>query len=160
MIYKFPDFKVINQHQNLLKNASLIGKRIEMFNQHADRTIFSSCHMNDGSKLSVKKQREILSYLNEPTFEKWDKIYKYQMFPNKSLWDCWNKVSTDVISFVVNIDNVHSKWRRIPSPNELVLGLSVVRKNELEKLINMKTTLDNNTQDLEFKFKNYLLKYA
>lgn len=160
MIYKFPDFKVINQHRNLLKNANLIGKRIKMFDEHTDRTIFSACHMNDGSKLTVKKQREILSYLNEPTYEKWDNIYKHQMFPNKSLWDCWNKVSTDVISFVVNIDNPHSKWRRIPTPNELVLGLEFVRKSELEKLINMKTTLDNNTQDLEFKFKNYLLKYA
>lgn len=160
MIYQFPDFKVITQHRNLSRNASLIGKRIKMFEDHADRTIFSSCHSNDGTKLSIEKRKDILSYLNDPTHEKWDKIYKCQMFPNKSLWDSWNKVSTDVISFVVDINNAYIKWRRIPTPEELVLGITAIKKTELEKLINMKTTLDNNTLNLEFKFRNYLLKYA
>lgn len=160
MIYQFPDFKVIAQHRNLLKNSTVIGNRIKMFEDHADRTIFSSCHSNDGSKLSAEKRKDILAYLNEPTYEKWDKIYKCQMFPNKSLWDSWNKVSTDVVSFVVDIDNPHAKWRRIPTPEELVLGIAAIKKNEREKLINIKVALDNNTLDLEFKFRNYLLKYA
>lgn len=160
MIYQFPDFKVITQHRNLCKNAALIGKRIKMFEEQSDRTIFSSCHSNDGTQLSIEKRKDILSYLNDPTYEKWDKIYKCQMFPNKSLWDCWNKVSIDVISFVVDIKNANDKWRKIPTPEELVLGVTIVKKNELEKLVNMKAALDNNTHNLELKFRNYLLKYA
>lgn len=160
MIYKFPDFKVISQHRKLSKNALLIGKRIKMFEEHADRTIFSSCHCNDGTAITIEKRKDILSYLNEPTYEKWDNIYKYQIFPNKSLWDCWNKISTDIVSFVVNIDNVYAKWRKIPTPEELVLGIASIKKNELEKLIKMKTAIDNNTLDFELKFRNYLLKYA
>jgi len=160
MIYQFPDFKVIAQHRNLLKNAGLISVRIKMFDERIDRTIFSSCHNNDGTALSIEKRKEILSYLNNPTYEQWDKIYKIQMFPNKSLWDCWNKVSHDVISFVVDINDLHSKWRHIPTPEDLVLGIRKIKNIELNKLVNMKATIDNNTLDLENKFKNYLLKYA
>lgn len=160
MIYQFPDFKVIAQHRNLLKNAALITARIKIFEDRTDRTIFSSCHTNDGMALSMEKRKEILSYLNNPTYEQWDKIYKIQMFPNKSLWDCWNKVSRNVISFVVDIDDVYSKWIHIPTPDELVLSILKVKNIELNKLINMKTKIDNNTLDLEVKFKNYLLKYA
>jgi hypothetical protein len=160
MIYQFPDFKIITQHKHLLKNSSLIAARIKRFDQHLDRTIFSSCHGNDGLALSADKRKQILSYLNEPTHEKWDTIYKMHVFPNRSLWDTWNSVSTNVINCVKNSSDVYDKWKTIPSPTELVNGIQKIRERELMKLLSLKNKIDNSTIDLELKYKNYLLKYA
>lgn len=160
MIYHFPNFKVVTQHRHLRKNAELISVRIQRFSQHADRTIFSSCHGNDGASLSEEKRKEILSYLNKPTHEKWDRIYRWHIFPNKSLWDAWNKVSNNLVSCVCNLDDVHAKWKTIPTSEDLVIGIGIIRDIELEKLVTMKNKIDKNTLSLEYKFKNYLLKNA
>lgn len=160
MIYQFPDFKVITQHQHLVRNSVLIAARIKRFNEHSDRTIFSSCHGNDGLLLSSDKRKQILCYLNEPTHEKWDAIYKMHIFPNRSLWDTWNSVSHNVINCVKNTSDLYDKWKSIPSADELVRGIHGIRNKEIEKLVALKNKIDESTFNLEIKYKKYLLKYA
>jgi len=160
MIVSFPDFKVITQHKQLLQRVQLTDSKISLFNRYKDRTIFSGCHSTDGLKLSKSRMLDILSYLNNPTVEQWDKIYKYQIMPSKSLWDAWNKSVIKKIMCVKETPDLKDKWNRIPTPDELVKGIYKLKTIEYRKLSNLKDIMDMELSLFEFKYKNYLAKYA
>ncbi len=160
MIYQFPDYKVISQHNNLKIKLHQIKARLERFDTYSDRTIFTSCHSSDGQKMSICKQKAILDYLNSPTVEKWDAIYKFQVTPNKTLWDAWNKTSNKKIVSVKLTTNLSDKWYKIPKPEELVSGINKIVNIEKRKLLGAIERLEFEMSTLEFKYGKYLQKYA
>lgn len=160
MILKFPEFKVVGQHKKLLHNIHTIQLRLSRFDKFKDRTIFSSAHSSDGLKITKSRQDLILDYLNNPTVNKWDIMYKWQITPNKSLWDAWNKGTHKKIISVKNSENLSEKWSRIPEPQELVKGIKKLIENEIKKLEKSLETLEFEHSILTFKYKNYLKKYA
>lgn len=160
MILNFPDFKVVSQHKKLLHNIHTIQLRLSRFDKFKDRTIFSSAHSSDGLKITKFRKDLILDYLNSPNINKWDVIYKYQITPNKSLWDAWNKGTHKKIISVKNSENLCEKWTKIPEPQELVRGIKILIENERKKLEKSLETLEFEHSILFFKYRNYLRKYA
>lgn len=126
MIVQFPNFKVTQQLNELVKHRKDLEKRIKRFNSCIDRTIFSGCHSSDGLKLTDDTRKTILSYLNRPTLQEWDKIYKIQVSPNKTLWNAWNLLASDKKLVVRDLNNLNEKWTTIPDPQELVLGIKAM----------------------------------
>ena len=160
MIINFPEFKVVDKYRELSKNIFIVDVKLSKFEKFADRTIFSSCHSTDGFKISKFKEKLILSYLNEPTIEKWDSIYKIQVVPGKNLWDAWNNVLDKKVICIKNTDVLKEKWLHLPKPQELVLGINVTVKKEHSKLLEIKEKLMFELLCIEFKYKNFIAKYA
>lgn len=160
MIVQFPNFKVTQQLNELVKHRKDLEKRIKRFNSCIDRTIFSGCHSSDGLKLTDDTRKTILSYLNRPTLQGWDKIYKIQVSPNKTLWNAWNLLASDKKLVVRDLNNLNEKWTTIPDPQELVLGIKSMIEKEKNSLLKMKNVLDLEITRLERKYRNYLKKYA
>lgn len=160
MIVQFPNFKVTQQLNELVKHRKDLEKRINRFNSCIDRTIFSGCHSSDGLKLTDDTRKTILSYLNRPTLQEWDKIYKIQVSPNKTLWNAWNLLASDKKLVVRDLNNLNEKWTTIPDPQELVFGIKAMIEKEKNSLLKMKNVLDSEITRLERKYRNYLKKYA
>lgn len=161
MILKFPEFKVVDKYREIIKNIFIVDIKISKFNNFYDRTIFSKCHSSDGFKLSKNKQKMILSFLNEPTVEKWDLIYKFQIIPDKTLWDAWNiSLKNNKISAINSNSILSEKWKNIPKQSELIKGIITLVNQEEEKLIDIKSKLEFELQIIEGKYKNFIKKYA
>lgn len=161
MILKFPEFKVVDKYREIIKNIFIVDIKISKFNNFYDRTIFSKCHSSDGFKLSKNKQKMILSFLNEPTVEKWDLIYKFQIIPDKTLWDAWNiSLKNNKISAINSNSILSEKWKNIPKQSELIKGIITLVNHEEEKLIDIKSKLEFELQIIEGKYKNFIKKYA
>lgn len=162
MILKFPEFKVVDKYRELIKNIFIVDIKISKFNNFYDRTVFSKCHSIDGIKLSKNKQKMILSFLNNPTVESWDAIYKFQIVLDKTLWDAWN-VSLDSKNKILKIGpnlNLNEKWKILPTQSELIKGILTLVNQEESKLLDIKSKLEFELQSIECKYKNFIEKYA
>lgn len=162
MILNFPEFKVVEKYRDILKNIFIIDVKLSKFESYYDRTIFSKCHSNNGFKISKKEQKLILSYLNNPTVEKWNSIYKYNITPNKTLWDAWN-TNKNNCNKIIKIDlnnNVNENWKSIPTSEELASGIVFLVNDEEIKLLNLKYRLSNELHNIETKYKKFIQKYA
>jgi hypothetical protein len=160
MIINFPEFKVVDKYRELSKNIFIVDVKLANFEKFTDRTIFSACHSTDGFKLPKFKAQMILSYLNEPTIEKWDNIYKIQVTPGKNLWDSWNNILPKKVICIKNTDILSDKWLHLPTPQELVSGISATIKKEHLNLLNIKQKLMSECSVIELKYKGFIEKYA
>lgn len=159
-ILSFPEFKVLDKHRELNKNIFIVEVKLSKYDKYSDRTILSKAHGSDGFKLSKFKFNMILSYLNNPTIEQWDKIYKFEIIPGKNLWDAWNSVLNKKIISIKNTENLSQKWLSIPDSDLLIRGIQTIIKKEEKKLLNLKNILLIEKYCIELKYKNFIRKYA
>ncbi|WP_018234167.1 hypothetical protein [Thioalkalivibrio thiocyanodenitrificans] len=80
---------------------------------------FKGCH-NMFGPLSKEIKAEILSYINEPSCEQWNRIYSLMVSSTTTLWQAWVKFDPSApTSLPAGTDGEH-RWPRIPEPETLI----------------------------------------
>lgn len=156
MIIYLPTLKIVEQHETILDNIKNIQAKQAAFLRNKDRTIFSECHLPNGLPLTSQQRSEILSYLNNPSAEKWDCIYSQHITSTQKLWDAWNITQSTPIKKVKKNSPPVEKWASIPSPDDLVSGIKKIIKREKQKLANVSQTLDFERFNIEYKYETAL----
>ena len=161
MIIYFPTYQIVAQYTELNKQLKILIAKRNMFDKSKDRTIFSGCHSANGLTFSVSQKKKILSYLNVPTAKKWDELYKEKVTYSKSLWDAWNKSQKNpILSVKTTLTDLNEKWSRIPTPDDLVIGLQKIIQSEESKLNKSIDCLTFEISNLEYKYRSTLEKQA
>ena len=82
------------------------------------------------SPLPEDTQKRILSYLNEPTPEKWDAIAHHCIAGFSTLWQAWIKVDPAAPRSLPSTD-APNRWPSIPDPDVLRKGIRALIEREL-----------------------------
>src|SRR5690606_30069188 len=112
MIVYLPTYKVRTQYEEMQNQLNILKAKLSFYIDSEDRTIFSGCHSSSGSELSASTRKNILSFLNNPTVENWDAIYKLRITYSKALWDAWNKTQSKPITSIKQSPDLSVKWQR------------------------------------------------
>lgn len=160
MIVYLPTYKVRTQYDELQHQLNTLKAKLSFYIDSEDRTIFSGCHSSSGMELSSSARKNILSFLNHPTVESWNSIYKVRITFSKTLWDAWNKKQSKPITSVKQSEDLAVKWQRIPTPEELVTGIAKLVNLEKNKLQRSIECVVFEMAVLEVKYKNTLKKHA
>lgn len=160
MIVYLPTYKVRTQYEEMQNQLNILKAKLSFYIDSEDRTIFSGCHSSSGTELSASVRKNILSFLNNPTVENWDAIYKLRITYSKALWDAWNKTQSKPITSIKQSPDLSVKWQRIPTPEELVAGINKIIRVEKNKLHRSIECVEFEMSSLEFKYRNTLKKHA
>ena len=80
--------------------------------------LFKGCH-NLLGPLGKDAQKDILSYINEPTPEKWEAIYTKMITPLHTLWQAWAAIDSQAPISVPS----DGPWPNTPSGDTLIRAI-------------------------------------
>lgn len=92
--------------------------------------LFRGAH-NIFGPLDKDAQKEILSYLNSPTEERWDKIYSKLITGSTTLWQAWCAVDMAAPRSKGSLSG--GKWAAIPAPEVLREAIQAACQPERDK---------------------------
>lgn len=94
-----------------------------------------------GNYLSEQQRFNYLSYLNNPSLQRWKDIYHLQVFPKTTLLDCWSLYSQES----KKIDNSFPQSYFLLNSIEYTLNLKYKElENNIDYLSKMKINYENN----------------
>lgn len=99
------------EHEDFIIEQALECTRALNEYYMSDQGIFKGAH-NENGLLSDEIKFEILSYINDPTEEKWDKIHEYVISEsqNKTLLQAWLEIDTSA-----PMHKCEGRWSKIPT---------------------------------------------
>lgn len=113
-----PEFRENLKEQDLmLREQYRQGlKEMEETASQNEHGLFKGLHAMMGP-LSDDTKKRLLSFLNEPTVENWEKVYALCIKGRKTVWQAWGDVDPDAP------ESKAKHWHRIPDRDTFVLAL-------------------------------------
>jgi len=124
-----PAFKAEQRRIQEEQSAAYRAEKQAMHEQAVrdEHGLFKGLHTMMGA-LSDDTKKDILSYLNDPTEDRWGGIYSRLIKGHKTLWQAW----LDVDGSAPRSKPSDGKWPRIPDPDTIRAALRQASGVELE----------------------------
>lgn len=146
-ISSFIEPHTIEQYRKLKSAHGYFTFLLDSINENKSRDIFSGCS-NVLGQLSKEKKDEILSYINEPTNDKWELLYSTLISPTTTLWQAWLAIESQG----PRRKKQNGQWTSIPTTAVFIKSIRETINSELLRTKKKTTSLLEQINELEANF--------
>jgi hypothetical protein len=140
-IGKIPHSYSVRLYKNLLDRRKVIAERIDDLHS-IEKEGFLTSSFRPNKEKSNENNQKILRFLNDPSREAWDQIFKIQVTMDKTLWKIWSDYDEKAPKEVSTDESLIRKWPSFPGPEKITSSALSALHNERDDLISEKQEVD------------------
>lgn len=118
-IDKIPHKLLVKLYKRMLSRKHDVEERIGSLSAVEQNGIMSSCYKAESMDTDESRKR-ILRFLNDPSRETWEDIYKIQVTADKTFWNVWIDYDPQAPKEIPACESIVRRWSYFPCPEQIM----------------------------------------